>query len=65
MTEQNRNDDAPNHASSMEQAEGSRDIAKSGNAQQGAGITNRSREREDEEQHRLPPRGQNKDGGHA
>jgi len=59
-------DEQPNHASSMEQAEGSRENAQGGNAHQhAAGITNRPREQEDEEQQSLPPRGTSQDGSHA
>jgi hypothetical protein len=65
MTDQPRRDkEAPNSASEMEKAEGSRDTVKS-NAQHGAGITNRPLEAEQQEQESLPPRGQNKSGGHA
>ena len=65
MAEQSRRDpNAPNHASEMEKAEGSRDAAK-GNAQHGAGITNRPIEAEQEEQESLPPRGRSKERGHA
>jgi hypothetical protein len=59
-------DDVPNRASSMEPAEGSRETVESGSThQQGAGITNRPLEQEQQEQESLPPRGQNKEGGHA
>jgi hypothetical protein len=59
-------DQAPNHASSMEKAEGSRENAQGDNAhQQAAGITNRPLEQEQQEQESLPPRGQSKDGSHA
>jgi hypothetical protein len=59
-------DQAPNRASSMEKAEGSRENAQGGNAhQQAAGITNRPLEQEQEEQESLPPRGRSKDGSHA
>ena len=65
MAEQSeRDDNAPNSASEMEKAEGSRDTAR-GKAQHGAGITNRPLETEQQEQDSVPPRGQNKKGGHA
>lgn len=61
MSEQSRQpDEAPNHASSMEKAEGSRE-----NTNTGAGITNRPLEEEQKEQESLPPRGKSKDGSHA
>jgi hypothetical protein len=73
MAEQSRQpDQEPNHASSMEKAEGSRDTAEAnrsshdaGGQQHGAGITNRPLEEEREEQDSLPPRGTAKDGSHA
>jgi hypothetical protein len=75
MAEQTRNDPDPNRASEMEKAEGSRETATAsqnasrdattGNAQHGAGITNRPLEAEQQEQESLPPRGRNKDQGHA
>ena len=46
-----------NHASEMEQAEGSRENA--------GGISNRELGEERENQSRVPRRGENKDGGHA
>ena len=59
-------DEQPNHASSIEQAEGSRENVQGGNAhQEAAGITNRSRKQEEEAQESLPPRGQGKGGSHA
>ena len=58
-----RNQDRPNQNANKEQAEGSRDTvrANEGSAQQGAGITNRPLEREQNEQAQVPPRGQTKD----
>ncbi|MFN8063302.1 MAG: hypothetical protein U0P82_00780 [Vicinamibacterales bacterium] len=66
--QQNRSrDDAPNHASAMEKAEGSREnLNVDAPAQSGGGITNRPLEEEQEEQSEVPPRGQRKDeGSHA
>jgi hypothetical protein len=68
MAEQTRDDNnqAPNHASSMEKAEGSRENMQRGDGtQHGAGITNRPLEEEQQEQDELPPRGTAKDGSHA
>jgi hypothetical protein len=68
MAQQSRQPDEqqPNHASSMEKAEGSRENTQAGDAQQqGAGITNRPRADEKREQDSLPPRGKAKDGSHA
>jgi hypothetical protein len=73
MAEQPRQDgeQEPNHASSMEQAEGSRENVQGGNIQggdahqQSAGITNRPLEEEQQEQESLPPRGTSKGGSHA
>jgi hypothetical protein len=58
-----RNQDQPNQNANKEQAEGSRENvrANDGSAQQGAGITNRPLEREQNEQEQVPPRGQTKD----
>lgn len=69
----NRSEDMPNRSSNMEQAEGSRDtVTNSGddlgtssdramfderNSSSGGGITNRGRDREQQEQDQLPPRG--------
>jgi hypothetical protein len=52
---------APNDASAMEQAEGSRDTVQGGNSQHAAGITNRPIDEERKEQESLPPRGVRKD----
>jgi hypothetical protein len=53
---------APNNASAMEQAEGSRDTVQGGRgSQHAAGITNRPIDEEREEQESLPPRGVRKD----
>jgi len=66
MTDQSRrgSEEPPNSASEMEPAEGSRDI-RPDHAQQGAGITNRPVEQEQQEQESLPPRGTSKDGSLA
>jgi hypothetical protein len=64
MAESKQDNQTPNSAPEMEQAEGSRDTVK-GNAQRGAGITNRPLEAEQEEQENLPPRGTNKEKSHA
>jgi hypothetical protein len=55
---------APNAASAKEPAEGSRENVNTGEGA-GGGITNRSIEEEEQEQHQLPPRGSSKDGTHA
>ena len=53
---------APNNASAMEKAEGSREnVQGSRGGQHGAGITNRPIDQEREEQESLPPRGVRKD----
>ena len=57
-----RNDPAPNSAADRQPAEGSRDSVE---PDSGAGITNRSADREQQEQQELPPRGTRKDGSHA
>jgi hypothetical protein len=54
--------DTPNQAANKEPAEGSRETA---GADEGGGITNRPRSEEEENQERVPPRGENKEGGHA
>jgi hypothetical protein len=61
--ESTRNQDRPNQNANKEQAEGSRENvrANEGSAQQGAGITNRPLEQEQNEQAQVPPRGQTKD----
>ena len=51
----------PNRASNKEPAEGSRDNVNV----EGVGITNRPIEEEQREQQNLPPRGRNREGGHA
>jgi hypothetical protein len=58
-----RNQDRPNQNANKEQAEGSRGNVRSneGSAQQGAGITNRPLDQEQDEQAQVPPRGQTKD----
>jgi hypothetical protein len=58
-----RNQDRPNQNANKEQAEGSRETvrANEGSAQQGAGITNRPLDEEQNEQAQVPPRGQTKD----
>ncbi|MGE3958807.1 MAG: hypothetical protein AB7H96_19000 [Vicinamibacterales bacterium] len=62
-TPRNRPDDAPTDASAMEQAEGSRQNLDdpSGAAQDGAGITNRPLDDEQDEQARVPPRGERRE----
>ncbi len=59
MPKQTRPDDefVPNQASNKEKAEGSRENA--------GGITNRPLPEEKGNQGRIPPRGENKEGGHA
>ena len=52
----------PNQAANKEKAEGSRENT---NTAQGAGITNRPRAEEEDNQERVPPRGEAKDGSHA
>ena len=52
-----RVDDRPNQASDQEPAEGSRENA--------GGISNRPLDEEEENQERVPPRGDAKDGSHA
>jgi hypothetical protein len=49
--------DIPNQAANKEKAEGSRENA--------GGITNRSLDEEQNNQNRVPPRGEAKDGSHA
>jgi len=49
----------PNDAANKESAEGSRDTENAG------GISNRPLEEEQENQERVPPRGETKEGGHA
>jgi hypothetical protein len=57
-----RNQDRPNQNANKEQAEGSRENVRAGNAgEQGGGITNRPLDREEDEQAQVPPRGQTKD----
>jgi hypothetical protein len=56
MAQQNRDDSMPNRSSEMEQAEGSRETVRN-SGDQGGGITNRSLERELEEQRSVPERG--------
>ena len=59
-------DAAPNRASDMEKAEGSRENVENPEQHQpAAGITNRPLEEEQDEQENLPPRGTSKDGSHA
>ncbi len=62
QTTPERDDTMPNRAANMEKAEGSRENA---TANEAGGITNRPLERERREQEEVPPRGQNKEGGHA
>jgi hypothetical protein len=67
MSEQQGRTDMAQDPSRKEQAEGSRDNVnvEDGSAQEGAGITNRPLEREQQEQENVPPRGESKDGAHA
>ena len=73
MPEQSRPNEqqtAPNDASRKEQAEGSRENVNTGStassgSSSGGGITNRPLAEEEQEQQQLPPRGTNKEGGHA
>jgi hypothetical protein len=64
-------EDRPNQASNKEPAEGSRenvntnDLPESSFGESGGGITNRPLEEEEENQERVPPRGERKDGAHA
>jgi len=60
MPDQSRSNDPnmPNQAANKEPAEGSRETV-------GGGITNRPIEEEKKNQERVPPRGDNKEGGHA
>ena len=51
----------PNQAANKEPAEGSRETV----GGSGGGITNRPRGEEEQNQARVPPRDENKDGGHA
>lgn len=52
----------PNQAANKEKAEGSRDNV---NVDEGGGITNRPLEEEQENQNRVPPRGDAKGDSHA
>ena len=53
----------PNPAANRDPAEGSREAV---NENEGAGgITNRPLSEEEANQERVPPRGENKEGGHA
>ena len=60
MPDQSRSNDPnmPNQAANKEPAEGSRETV-------GGGITNRPIDEEKDNQKRVPPRGENKEGGHA
>jgi hypothetical protein len=53
---------APDDASTTEPTQGGRENT---SVEEGAGITNRPIEEEQREQQSLPPRGRNKEGGHA
>ncbi len=55
----------PNRAANQEKAEGSRENVNIPTGDQGGGITNRPLQQERREQQSVPPRGENKDGGHA
>lgn len=67
MPKQTRPDDAketiPNQAANKEPAEGSRETALGG--PEGGGITNRPLSEEEQNQDRVPERGERKEGGHA
>ncbi len=68
MPNQSRPDDKkdqamPNQAANPEPPEGSRDTGQGND--EGGGITNRPWSEEQATQHRVPPRGENKEGGHA
>jgi hypothetical protein len=66
MPEQTRSDrdsTMPNRAANKEPAEGSRENV--GASEDAGGITNRPLKEEEDEQEQVPPRGQNKEGGHA
>jgi hypothetical protein len=56
-------DTTPNRSANMEKAEGSRENVDAND--DAGGITNRPLSREQHEQEEVPPRGQNKEGGHA
>jgi hypothetical protein len=57
---QHNDPNIPNQASNKEKAEGSRE-----NTNEGAGISNRPVEEEQQRQENLPPRGDSKGGSHA
>ena len=68
MDQKTQDVDRPNPNANKEPAEGSRETVDAnqqpddrGNAQPGAGITNRPLERERKEQQEIPPRGKTKD----
>lgn len=66
MPKQTRPEDdntVPNRSANMEPAEGSRENFNAND--DSGGITNRPLSREEREQDEVPPRGQNKEGGHA
>jgi len=67
MPKQSRPDDekemVPNQAANKEPAEGSRETVQGD--EEGGRITNRPRSEEHANQNRVPPQGENKDGGHA
>lgn len=67
MPEQTRPDDKtmPTRARNMDPAEGSRETADTNAATGSGGITNRPLAEEQDSQDRVPPRGENKEGGHA
>jgi hypothetical protein len=67
-------EDRPNQASNKEKAEGSREnvnvnpeseLPESSFGESGGGITNRPLEEEEQNQDRVPPRGERKDGAHG
>ncbi len=68
MPDQSRSNDPnmPNQAANKEPAEGSRETVGGGSRETvGGGITNRPIDEEKDNQKRVPPRGENKEGGHA
>jgi hypothetical protein len=66
MPKQTRPDDEksiPTQAANKEPAEGSRETVEAD--ENAGGITNRPLDEEQANQERVPPRGENKEGGHA
>jgi hypothetical protein len=60
MDQSRKDDSMPTRSSNMEPAEGSRETVRD-DINQGGGITNRGRDREQSEQERLPERGRSQD----